>query len=225
MAPGYAPGAMTFSGGSTRPFPGPDGGSDAGSAAAAARIVATAVGVVPTQGRSDLPRAMLSGRSLVSLAIAALEQARVAVLPTETPWSTVQDRRAPVVLHDPLCPLLPAELIAEAVDLAGTGAVIVGCRPVTDTIKSVTNGRVGRTVDREQLLAIASPIVLPTHVVAELSDWPDTSDYAGLVTTLRDRFPITFLEVPAVARRVEDESAVLLLEASVQLAPRPAEDD
>jgi 2-C-methyl-D-erythritol 4-phosphate cytidylyltransferase len=91
--------------------------------------------------------------------------------------------------------------------------VVVGVQPVTDTIKSVHAGVVGETVDREGLWTVTSPVVLPPDVVAELDDWPDADDFTQLVGWLRERFEVRFLEAPALGRRVEDESAVALLEA------------
>jgi 2-C-methyl-D-erythritol 4-phosphate cytidylyltransferase len=95
--------------------------------------------------------------------------------------------------------------------------VVVGCRPVTDTIKTVTDGKVGGTVDRERLLAVASPIVLPPHVVAALTQWPDAADFAELVTALRERFPVRFVEVPPLGRRVDDRSALHVLAAAAEM--------
>jgi hypothetical protein len=50
-------------------------------------------------------------------------------------------------------------------------------------------------------------------VVAELDAWPDADDFTALVSWLRQRFEVRFLEAPALGRRVEDESSVALLEA------------
>ena len=78
---------------------------------------------------------------------------------------------------------------------------------------SVHEGRVGGTVDRDGLWAVTSPVVLPADVVAELDAWPDADDFTALVSWLRQRFEVRFLEAPALGRRVEDESSVALLEA------------
>jgi 2-C-methyl-D-erythritol 4-phosphate cytidylyltransferase len=73
-------------------------------------------------------------------------------------------------------------------------------------------------VDRASLVAVASPLVLPASVVASLDDWPDLDDVPALVDQLRGRFPVTFLEAPAEARRVADESDLRLLEAATPAA-------
>jgi 2-C-methyl-D-erythritol 4-phosphate cytidylyltransferase len=73
---------------------------------------------------------------------------------------------------------------------------------------------VGETVDRSALVAVASPVVLPVAVVSALDDWPDLDDVPALVDRLRGAYPVSFLEAPAQARRVADESDVRLLEAA-----------
>ena len=41
-----------------------------------------------------------------------------------------------LVIHDPLCPLTPVAFIEQAIEESvQTGAVVVGVRPVTDTVK------------------------------------------------------------------------------------------
>jgi len=169
-------------------------------------------GYLLTEGRGDLPAQVLGGRSLLALATSALEQAGVTLAPGDLPWETVQESGAAVCLHDPLCPLTPAWFLAEAI--ATPAPVVVGCRPVTDTIKTVTGGVLGRTVDREALVCVTSPLVLSASVVAAQPVRPDASDIAALVSDLRDRFDVALLESPPAGRRVEDRSAVRLLEAA-----------
>ncbi|HSE54768.1 MAG TPA: 2-C-methyl-D-erythritol 4-phosphate cytidylyltransferase, partial [Nocardioidaceae bacterium] len=112
------------------------------------------------------------------------------------------------------CPLTPIAFLREALATAvAEDVVVVGVQPVTDTIKTVEEGVVGGTVDREGLWAVTSPVVLPADVVAELDAWPDADDFTALVSWLRQRFEVRFLEAPALGRRVEDESSLALLEA------------
>jgi 2-C-methyl-D-erythritol 4-phosphate cytidylyltransferase len=87
-------------------------------------------------------------------------------------------------------------------------------RPVTDTVKETDGDLVGATVDRDGLVAVASPVVIPPAVVAALDEWPDLDDLPALVATLRESFPVRFVEAPALARRVVDESDLRLLEAT-----------
>lgn len=51
---------------------------------------------------------------------------------------------------------------------AERNCVVVGGLPVSDTIKSVEGGFVGRTIDRELLVAVCPPVVIPAGV-----DLPD----------------------------------------------------
>lgn len=168
-----------------------------------------AVGQVPVTGRGSLPFALLDGEALVAVASWTLEAAGVELLDFDVSWDAVRRLGRPLVIHDPLCPLTPPGFLREAV-AAATDAVVVGAQPVRDT-NSVHEGAVGETVDREALWAVTSPIVLPASVVAQLDDWPDTDDVTVLVARLCERFPVSFLEAPALGRRVEDESAVALL--------------
>jgi 2-C-methyl-D-erythritol 4-phosphate cytidylyltransferase len=109
--------------------------------------------------------------------------------------------------------MTPAAFIAECLRTAlERDAVVVGVRPVTDTVKTVADGLVGETLDRAELLGIASPIVLPAQVVGALDELP-TLDFAELASTLAQRFPVVTLEAPPEARRVSSTDDVRLLEA------------
>jgi 2-C-methyl-D-erythritol 4-phosphate cytidylyltransferase len=92
------------------------------------------------------------------------------------------------------------------------GAVVVGVRPVTDTVKVLEDGRLGGTVDRSGLVVVCSPVVLPAAVVAELDSTPDL-DFAALVEALAGRFPVERVEAPPEARRVGSDDDVALLAA------------
>ena len=185
-----------------------------------------ALGVVPTSGRGSMPFALLDGEPLVAFATHALGAAGVELLDFNAGFAEVRARQVPVAFHDPLCPLVPVEFLREAIRTsADEDAVVVGVTPVTDTIKTVHDGVVGETVDREALWAVTSPVVLPASVVAELDAWPDTDDFAGLVTRLRERFGVRFLEAPPMARRVDDESSLAVLHAlAAEHDDRPRED-
>ena len=169
------------------------------------------VGIVPVEGRGSLPFALLDGEPLVAVASWALGEAGVELLDFTAAWVDVQARAAAVVVHDPLCPGTPSEFLARAVE-AADGTVVVGVRPVTDTVKHVEDGVVGETVDRDGLFLVASPVVLPPAVVASLPELPALEDLAALVAQLRVDREITYLEAPPEARRVADESDLLLLQ-------------
>ncbi len=114
------------------------------------------------------------------------------------------------VVLDPLCPLVPAAFVADLVErVRATGLAHAGVRPVTDTVKTMRDGLVGQTVDREGLVQLAAPVVLPHP-----QEVPET--LADLVAGLGQ---VVFVEAPALARRVRDASDLVLLEALAAGAP------
>lgn len=172
-----------------------------------------ALGTVLDEDRGHLPYALIHGEALVAAAVWALGEAGVTPVDTGTPWEALVEHGEPLVLHDPLCPMTPPDFIAACVERAVEHAcVVVGVRPVTDTVKVVDDGVVGETLDRGRLVAVASPVVLPAEVVAALGGLPST-DFVALVAALRRRYPVELVEAPASARRVGSEEDVRVLEA------------
>lgn len=174
------------------------------------------LGYVPLAGRGSLPFLLVHGESLVATATWALEAAEVEILDASVPFEEVRRCGRPVVLHDPLCPLTPFAFIAEVVaESAARGAVVAGVRSVTDTVKELDGDRVGATVDRDGLVCVTSPLVLPATVVAGVEglDSPDVADFAALVEQLRAQWPVLFLEAPPLGRRIGDEAELRVLEA------------
>lgn len=170
------------------------------------------LGFIVEQDRGSLPFHLVHGEPLVACAAWALGEAGLRLVDTGTPWQEVREAGATVVLHDPLCPMTPADFIAGCVEQAEAGdTVVVGVRPVTDTVKEVAGGVVGATVDRDELRAVCSPIVLPADVVATLPGPPE-SDFATLVTSLSTRHPVAFADAPPQARRVGSDEDLRLLE-------------
>ena len=171
----------------------------------------TALGAVVEQGRGSLPFALIHGEALVTCAVWALGDSGVTPVDLGTEWAGLVDAGEPFVLHDSLCPMTPADFIASCVRRSvELDAVVVGVRPVTDTVKVVRDDVVGETIERETLRAVASPVVLPARVVAALDDLPSL-DFATLVRLLAQRFTVEHVEAPAAARRVTslDDVAVL----------------
>ncbi|WP_395690861.1 2-C-methyl-D-erythritol 4-phosphate cytidylyltransferase [Nocardioides sp.] len=172
-----------------------------------------ALGLVVDEDRGALPYALVHGEALVAAAAWALGEAGVTLVDTGTPWGTLVAAGEPVVLHDALCPMTPPDFIVGCVARAvERSCVVVGVRPVTDTVKVVAEGLVGETVDRAGLVAVASPVVLPPSVVAAL-DGPPSTDPVALVAGLRRRFPVELVEAPPAARRVGSEEDLRVLEA------------
>lgn len=178
-----------------------------------AEYAVAALGAVVESDRGSLPFALIHGEALVACATWALDEAGVTALDLTVPWSSVVEAEEPYVLHDALCPMTPAGFIASCVEHAvERDAVVVAVRPVTDTVKTVADGLVGDTLDREELLEVASPIVLPASVVAALDVQPG-GDFAALAAALAARFPVVTVTAPAEARRVADQDDVRVLEA------------
>jgi 2-C-methyl-D-erythritol 4-phosphate cytidylyltransferase len=171
------------------------------------------LGWVPVGGRGALPFALVHGESLVAVASWALGEAGIDLIDARVGFDEVRASGCDVVLHDPLCPLTPVDFLREAVERCEeTGAVVVGFRPVTDTVKQRTGDRLGATVDRSGLRAVASPVVVPSAVLAGVTSL-DADDFPRLVAALAATGPIEWLEAPAEARRVRDEADLVDLEA------------
>lgn len=176
-----------------------------------------ALGVVPVDGRGSLPYALVHGESLVAAASWALTEAGAELFDWTVPLATLRGAGRPLVVHDPLCPLTPVAFLQAAVEeCARTGAVVVGVRPVTDTVKELTaspeGGRLGATVDRDALVVVTSPVVLPAPVVAALDELA-LDDLPLLVEALSRRFPVRHLPAPPLARRVTGTDDLVVLAA------------
>ncbi|WP_310528745.1 2-C-methyl-D-erythritol 4-phosphate cytidylyltransferase [Nocardioides sp.] len=172
-----------------------------------------ALGIVLDVDRGSLPYALIHGEALVACAAWALGEAGVTPLDNGITWDAVRRADEPVVLHDALCPMTPADFIASCVGRAlAEDVIVVGTRPVTDTIKRIADGLVGETVDREGLISIVSPVVLPPSVVSMLADEPGT-DLVALVASLATTHRVVLVEAPASARRVTSAEEIAVLEA------------
>jgi 2-C-methyl-D-erythritol 4-phosphate cytidylyltransferase len=171
------------------------------------------LGWVPVEGRGSLPFALVHGESLVAAASWALGEAGIVLYDASVPFAEVRRSGRGLVLHDPLCPLTPVGFLVDAAErCADTGAVVVGFRPVTDTIKRTDGDRLAETVDRADLRAVASPVVIPPDVLVGLERL-DAGDFPTLVAALSATTDLVWLEAPALARRVRDEADLADLEA------------
>lgn len=172
------------------------------------------LGTVVDADRGALPYALVHGESLVACAAWALGEAGVRTVDLDSGWEEIHQAGWPLVLHDSLCPMTPAEFLLACVDEAvASGEVVVGVRPVTDTVKRVEDGLVGASVDRDSLTAVCSPVVLPAAVVASLSGAPG-SDLAGLVADLAAAgHAVRTRTAPPQGRRVGSEADLRVLEA------------
>ncbi len=172
-----------------------------------------ALGIVLDEDRGSLPYSLIHGEALVACAGWALGDAEVLLVDAGVTWDAIRDAGEPVVLHDSLCPMTPATFIAECLRRAlADDAVVVATRPVTDTVKVVTHSVVGDTVDRDGLVMIASPVVLPPSVVATMTEQP-SNDLSVLVAELARTHQVLLVAAPAQAGRVSSTEDVLVLEA------------
>jgi 2-C-methyl-D-erythritol 4-phosphate cytidylyltransferase len=142
-------------------------------------------------------------------------------------WDHVRDAaaRSGLLVHDALCPLASADFLrGVCADAAGRAEVsVLAYRPVTDTVKTVVDSRIGETIDREGLAALVSPAVIAPGVIAAAivaGDLPPVDDFAALATWLRARGEVELVRAPSLARRVDDASSVNLLECVDELARR-----
>ncbi|MFJ9317730.1 hypothetical protein ACIRN4_26305 [Pimelobacter simplex] len=189
-------------------------------------ISAPVAGIVVEEGRGALPFRLIHGESLVAAAAWAAGEAGVDLLDQTVPWEALVERGGPLLLHDPLCPMTPPDFLRACADRAEVAdVVVVGVRPVTDTVKeahaaSDDGESLGASVDRDGLVAVCSPVVLPTSVVADLLGGPDgrlpATDFVALVTALRDRYGaarVVLVDAPPAARRIGSDADLQVLEA------------
>lgn len=171
------------------------------------------LGLVPVAGRGSLPFALLEGESLVACASWALGEAEVEILDFDTLWEHVAASERPLVLHDPLCPTTPPTFIARLVEVArADDAVVLGVRPVTDTLKEVEDGRVGGTRDRDEHRQVVSPLVLPARLLRDLDPLTESADLVELARRLQASGErVVQVEAPAEARRIGSVEDLALL--------------
>ena len=144
----------------------------------------------------------------------ALGESGVDLVDASVPWSGIVESGEDLVLHDALCPMTPPDFVASCLARAReTGRPVVGVRPVTDTVKVVADGLVGQTLDRDDLRAVASPLVVPASVLATMSG-PPSPDLALAVADLAAAgHPVETIEAPPEGRRVASADDLRLLEA------------
>jgi 2-C-methyl-D-erythritol 4-phosphate cytidylyltransferase len=147
---------------------------------------------------SPVDAVVIDGRSLLDRARDAVAEFPV-VGPDQVPDDAV------LVVADPACAGVTGDFVRSLVDAcAATGRPQVAVLPVTDTIKETHGPTVRATLDRDGLLVIASPIVLPPGVRARCVD------AAGLVDAVRTRHGVDLVPAPTgVLRLTEGADAAL----------------
>ena len=202
------------------------------------------VGVVPLEGRGDLPLVDLHGEPVFVHAVRALADAdgidRVVVTTSAAHLATVRRMvlrtrahvevaegpgwwpgaaaHARIVIADPLCPLLPPGFVTQLLAEGPAAGAQARDPPGTDKGKTVVEQQIVGTIDRDALAIVASPVVLPGHLVA--GDTPPVHDFALLAAWLRKRGGLELRKAPSMARRVGDESALRVLECLDELGRR-----
>lgn len=176
-----------------------------------------ASGVILDADRGTLPFQLIHGESLVAAAAWSAGEAGIELIDSTLPLEVVVEREEPLVLHDPLCPMTPPSFLADCVErCVESGAAVVGVRPVTDTVKRVDGHVLRETVDRDTLVVVCSPVVLPPDLLAALlAAGPIPTDLAALLALLRGHYPdrVELVEAPAAARRVGSAEDIRVLQA------------
>lgn len=122
--------------------------------------------------------------------------------------------RMPVLVHDPLCPLVPAAFLTDLLTRARGGWAVAAVLPVVDTIKSTRDGAIVGTVDRDTLRIVSSPVAVPANRLRRLPDLAAAlMGHDALVRALRTTGEVELVAAPSACRRVEDRSALELLTA------------
>ena len=144
----------------------------------------------------------------------ALGESGVDLVDASVTWEGLVDSGEDLVLHDALCPMTSPAFIVDCLAQArAAGEVVVGVRPVTDTVKVVSHDRVGATLDRDDLVAITSPLVLPAAVVARLGRRPATDLARAVADLAAAGHRVRLVPAPSGGRRVASVEDVRVLEA------------
>lgn len=137
-------------------------------------------------------------------------------------WSGSSTADRALLVHDALCPLVTAEfigsLLQRAEELPGTPVAAV--RGVTDTLKVVVGDRITGTIDRDSLVTVTSPVLVPAELLAGAGEAPPVCDAAALVGWLRARGEVELVRAPSLGRRIGDVRAVRLLESLDEVGHR-----
>lgn len=144
---------------------------------------------------------------------------------TSRTWWEELDPADDLLVHDALCPLTTAQFLRDVAErvVERPGCSFMSFRPVTDTTKTVVDGQISGTIDRQGLAALMSPAVVPASVLAHAVSagrMPPLSDFAELATWLRGLGDLQLVRAPSMARRVDDASAVNLLECLDEVGRR-----
>lgn len=149
----------------------------------------------------------------------------VEVLSPDTWWARVVSDRRPLLVHDALCPLVTADFLTTVLARSATRPeqAVAAVRAVTDTLKAVVDGRITETIDRDALVTVTSPVLVPAAALPDPADAGlpmPVDDGAALVGWLRRRVEVDLVRAPSLGRRIEDVRAVRLLESLDEVGHR-----
>lgn len=128
-----------------------------------------------------------------------------------------------VLVHDPMCPLVPASYLREVLSRAEAdpAAVLMATRPMTDTVKSLVDGAVQATVDRDLLRVLSSPMVAPVEVLCDLAAsgrLGGCADFTDVLDLVRETgTEVSWLLAPPMGRRVSSAASVAVLECLTEV--------
>jgi 2-C-methyl-D-erythritol 4-phosphate cytidylyltransferase len=204
--------------------------------------MAGTVGLVPLLGRGPLASATFRDRPLFMSAVDSLVAAgaravlvlaaasqmtpvaeslrgQPAIELVECPDAESRVREAvseadDVVVHDPLCPLVPASVLREAVDRREPGTASVALLDLVDTVKATREAFVRSTLDRGTVRIVGSPVVLSGVVLRDLPDLTAAVHRpAALPAAIARRCPLRVTATSPLSMRAEDESSLRVLAA------------
>jgi 2-C-methyl-D-erythritol 4-phosphate cytidylyltransferase len=172
---------------------------------ASAAVVAEGIVVVTSDGNEQLPPS-LNAVPVLQVAGGDTRTASVkcglAVIPLDAEI---------IVVHDAARPLASSELFSSVIHevIAGSAAAIPGIA-VTDTIKSVEDGRVGATLDRASLVAVQTPQAFRADVLRKAYESGlEATDDAGLVEQMGLRVEVVAGEARNLKLTTPDDLAIL----------------
>jgi len=146
------------------------------------------------------------------------------VLTLEACWPAVGESPGGALLvHDALCPLVTSEFLTSMVRRSWEQPTVsfVAVRAVTDTLKAVVDGHIQKTIDRDGLATVTSPLVVPNEVLGESAGKrPPLADFVAMVDWLRDRGEVQLVRAPSLGRRVENARSIHLLECMDEVGRR-----
>jgi hypothetical protein len=139
-------------------------------------------------------------------------------------WRSLGEMPGGVLLvHDALCPLVTPDFLASMAQRSREQPTVsfVAVRAVTDTLKAVVDGHIQKTIDRDGLATVTSPLAVSIDALDMSVDArPPFEDFVAMVDWLRARGEVQLVRAPSLGRRVEHARSVHLLECMDEVGRR-----